>query len=60
MNNSSFIEVYKNWIGYGWGWMLIYISSKKTVEYVLFKQENSYYKEVINDKLLELYNKGDN
>lgn len=62
---SGFLEVYKDWLDYGPGVMLVYqsppkgSSKKHTCEYVLFSAFDSYRKVVINQDLLDLYNKGE-
>lgn len=60
MNSGSFVEMYKNYTGYGYGSMLIHISETRRVEYVLFKPDDQREKEVINERLLEVYNQQQN
>lgn len=54
--SGYFLESYNNWSGYGYGIMIIHISSSRKVEYVLWRQERGYKKVIINEKLLEQYN----
>jgi hypothetical protein len=65
VTEKGFLEVYKNWVGFGFGSMLIYIepptekSRRAVCEYVMFKEDDSYKKVVINKDLLDLYNRGE-
>ena len=65
VKEKGFFEVYGTWAKYGYGVMLIYQeppvgdSRRFVCEYVLFKPDDSPKKEVINQDLLDLYNKGE-
>jgi hypothetical protein len=52
-----YCEIYGNWTFnlLGKGLMLIHISQNRKVEYVAWRQEGGYKKEIINQKLFDEY-----
>ena len=59
---NGFIELYGTWAGYGYGTMLVYVTPTKLgkswkCEYVVFKENDGYKKEVIDQDLLDFYNR---
>jgi hypothetical protein len=68
ITEKGFFEIYKNWVQYGYGSMLVYVEpptekplgTRNICEYVMFREENSYKKVIINQDLLDMYNKGEN
>jgi hypothetical protein len=55
--SNTFVEVYRNWSGFGYGVMLCYLHQGRC-EYVMFSKPNSFIKEVLNQDLMDLYNRG--
>lgn len=64
IKEAGFLEIYKDWAQYGPGVMLVYQSppkgdsKKHTCEYVMFREFEGFRKVVINQDLLDFYNKG--
>lgn len=55
-NETYFVEKYGYWQGYGYGVMLSALK-QANIQYVMFYIPNNWKKIVVNQSLLDLYNK---